>query len=277
MSTHSRRMKAEGERRKGTRGFTLIELLVVIAIIAILAAILFPVFAQAREAGRKTGCLSNQKNIGMAILLYAQDYEEGIVPWLVSPAEYPGQARKERVWTGRLQPYLKNGGGTSAEGVLRCPSFDEGRLRATAKEPGCVDPSNPTGLDPFFPATETYSHYGIALADPTVQGSGTQQDPYYQNAGSRIHPSQTITGSLVQIRRPAETAVVSDGITMNGAGVFVTGMGCDGGRAHGEGGNFTFFDGHSKWIKGNAERYLERRADGTYFKRYFTYSMEPGM
>ena len=58
------------------RGFTLIELLVVIAIIAILAAILFPVFAQAREKARQSACLSNQKQIGVALSLYIQDYDE---------------------------------------------------------------------------------------------------------------------------------------------------------------------------------------------------------
>ncbi|MCS6831601.1 MAG: DUF1559 domain-containing protein, partial [bacterium] len=63
------------------RAFTLIELLVVIAIIAILAAILFPVFSQAREAARKSSCLSNTKQFGTGILMYAQDYDEAIVPW----------------------------------------------------------------------------------------------------------------------------------------------------------------------------------------------------
>ena len=62
--------------RSPRRGFTLIELLVVIAIIAILAAILFPVFAQAREKARMTACLSNMKQIGTSLMMYVQDYDE---------------------------------------------------------------------------------------------------------------------------------------------------------------------------------------------------------
>ena len=68
--------RANPGTRASRRGFTLIELLVVIAIIAILAAILFPVFAQAREKARQTQCLSNMKQIGVGLMMYAQDYDE---------------------------------------------------------------------------------------------------------------------------------------------------------------------------------------------------------
>ena len=62
-------------------GFTLIELLVVIAIIAILAAILFPVFAQARDQARQTTCLSNMKQLGTGLMMYGQDYDENLPSW----------------------------------------------------------------------------------------------------------------------------------------------------------------------------------------------------
>ena len=91
--------------RMGSRAFTLIELLVVIAIIAILAAILFPVFAQAREKARQTTCLSNMRQIGLAFSLYEQDYDECVpligYPTAVPPAFYAN-------WHDLLEPYAKN-------------------------------------------------------------------------------------------------------------------------------------------------------------------------
>jgi len=93
------------------KGFTLIELLVVIAIIAILAAILFPVFARAREKARQTSCLSNEKQLGLAFMMYAQDYDETLVP--LANGGY-GVARHE--WYKIIEPYVKN------DQVFVCPS-----------------------------------------------------------------------------------------------------------------------------------------------------------
>ncbi len=93
--------------QSGRRGFTLIELLVVIAIIAILAAILFPVFAQAREAARKTSCLNNMKQMSTAIQMYTQDYDETYPQayWYANDNNASGGYMQ---WTGFLQSYIKN-------------------------------------------------------------------------------------------------------------------------------------------------------------------------
>lgn len=112
------------------RGFTLIELLVVIAIIAILAAILFPVFAQAREKARQTTCLSNEKQIGDAILMYNEDYDEVYVP----AAEWKKGPNAD--WTSLVQPYIKSGswaGWITDGGVFQCPSYPG--IQSTADGP----------------------------------------------------------------------------------------------------------------------------------------------
>ncbi len=98
--------------RRHTRGFTLIELLVVIAIIAILAAILFPVFARARENARKISCGSNLRQVSLGWLQYAQDYDERVIPWSSTGAS-SGYAF---VWQEIIQPYIKS------KQILRCPS-----------------------------------------------------------------------------------------------------------------------------------------------------------
>lgn len=106
-------------QRKGRiAGFTLIELLVVIAIIAILAAILFPVFAQAREAARKTTCQSDLKQFSNAFAMYRSDYD-GRFPmggWHASPAGTPDALGRSRDWHIAIYPYVKN------QAVYYCPS-----------------------------------------------------------------------------------------------------------------------------------------------------------
>lgn len=120
------------------KAFTLIELLVVIAIISVLAAILFPVFAQAREKARQTACLSNQKQIGTAAVLYAQDYDDGLPAWFETygqaffGAEVPnngtgnqGDGTAGGYWQAKLQTYVKNGdpAARNNSGVWQCPSL----------------------------------------------------------------------------------------------------------------------------------------------------------
>lgn len=120
------------------RGFTLIELLVVIAIIAILAAILFPVFAQAREAARKASCQSNLKQMGSAWIMYVQDYDE-MYP-TAAPADWDTCATmKDRGafggWIGNLLiPYSKN------SQIFECPS--NRRLSAVNRGASCTNANN---------------------------------------------------------------------------------------------------------------------------------------
>ena len=142
------------------RGFTLIELLVVIAIIAILAAILFPVFAQARDKARATACLSNMKQIGTALMMYSQDYDEtmpgndaanGFAAGYNRPLGWngpwtSGASATYRNWARDTQPYIKN------FGVYKCPSTSPrtsvgggngpyNECRAAGNQPGCYDTS----------------------------------------------------------------------------------------------------------------------------------------
>lgn len=107
--------------------FTLIELLVVIAIIAILAAILFPVFAQAKEAAKKTSCLSNEKQVSLSILMYQNDYDDyfpyGTMAWAFFYGEAQGSANYwwgDAQWAPVISPYVKSAG------VFGCPDDSDG-------------------------------------------------------------------------------------------------------------------------------------------------------
>jgi prepilin-type N-terminal cleavage/methylation domain-containing protein/prepilin-type processing-associated H-X9-DG protein len=126
MNTDSHACKKMRHRRRKS-GFTLIELLVVIAIIAILAAILFPVFARARENARRTSCSSNLKQMGTAMLMYAQDYDDRLMPFEIDgdvsdepPMDgvyWDNPANPDDVyWQQMLYPYTKN------NQMFDCPS-----------------------------------------------------------------------------------------------------------------------------------------------------------
>src|SRR5712671_3082141 len=118
-------------QRTRKSAFTLIELLVVIAIIAILAAILFPVFAQARERARMTACLSNMKQIGLGLMMYTQDYDE-TYPYIRFHGSDAIKGHNTYVWRNAIRPYLKS------IDVMACPSNPFSR--SIAGRPG---PNNP--------------------------------------------------------------------------------------------------------------------------------------
>lgn len=110
-------------------GFTLIELLVVIAIMAILAAILFPVFARARENARRSSCQSNMKQIGLGIIQYVQDYDERL------PLDHYDEGLLHYTWHSFIFPYVK-----SSE-IYSCPSHKEFSTYFTIKQTGMLMPS----------------------------------------------------------------------------------------------------------------------------------------
>ncbi len=197
------------------RAFTLIELLVVIAIIAILAAILFPVFARARESARRSACLSNCKQIATAVMIYTQDYDE-IMP-IVS---YGGQYRAatqcphgagytsrnvdglDRYLVPVLLPYTKN------EGIFKCPNAPADRMGA----PGiaqlwgqtywywCIrDTDSQNATRAFFPPNGIKSNVcGVSLAsfaapaDKVIMADGNPG--WHTRGGTQIGVPTTETG-----------------------------------------------------------------------------------
>jgi prepilin-type N-terminal cleavage/methylation domain-containing protein/prepilin-type processing-associated H-X9-DG protein len=174
--------KALGRKASVSSGFTLIELLVVIAIIAILAAILFPVFARARENARRTSCASNLKQLGLGIMQYTQDYDEKL------PNDWDGAHSYKQ----HIQPYLK-----SAQ-IWVCPSNPQNAIVGNPADPSANLPeirrsyaSNPRLIMPGWAGTapslsfvqnvsqkiiitEALVDWGIMYTDWTLQKQPTK-------------------------------------------------------------------------------------------------------
>jgi prepilin-type N-terminal cleavage/methylation domain-containing protein/prepilin-type processing-associated H-X9-DG protein len=214
-------------------GFTLIELLVVIAIIAILAAILFPVFAQAREKARAISCLSNTKQAGLALAMYVQDYDE-TTPKLGHGTEW---------WT-QIYPYVKNGQ------VFLCPDRTDG-----GPETQCVGGTDANG-----------NCTGQLISQPHLVGYGYNWGPIQRRGGGLLGPQQLdpafsdgtkyIPGiSLAAMVAPASLVAFGDTYDTPRETIAFTFMLCtftgqtDSALRHGGGHfNFAFADGHSKSI-----------------------------
>jgi len=197
----------------GRRGFTLIELLVVIAIIAILAAILFPVFARAREKARQSSCLSNEKQIAIAILMYAQDYDE-MLPKYRQDSASPGC---QYLWAMVIQPYVKN----TQLGV--CPSAPAGALG-----------------------------YGCNLSHtmPCRSGAGFPLAKVPRPAQAALVADAAATGNCNTPRTGVESdgfAVIYCPICGPGCQYFSVGSAIS--KRHNEGANGAFADGHAKWFR----------------------------
>lgn len=216
----------------GTRGtraaFTLIELLVVIAIIAILAAILFPVFAQAREKARQTSCMSNLKQIGLALHMYVQDYDETMpMGWstYVRPSDGLTVARD---WTVDLIPYIRMGDTSLAQQVNAALASTRPDL-FSAKVPFYQCPSKAPSRD-----TRGFRR-GYAYNNWLAQGAGATK-----SLASIVAPADC--ASFVETWGEADRSIP---FAAPGDTRFYPEA------RHADGLNITFSDGHTKWFKGS--------------------------
>ena len=204
-------IKSQGSRR----GFTLIELLVVIAIIAILAAILFPVFAKARESARQASCSSNVKQLTTAWTMYAQDYDETTWPY----SSNGGSTGYAFPWDLMAQPYIKN------TGVMRCPSLNAAQGYAENFILGGA---------------------GRALAQIPLPA----QVPVFADANG----TNTVGQSLAFIIPTGSSGARHDGRQLANTANLAAGWGgADAGRInawrHNDGAVYGFCDGHVKWMR----------------------------
>lgn len=209
-------------------GFTLIELLVVIAIIAILAAILFPVFAKAREKARASSCLSNTKQLGLGVMAYTQDYDE------VLPMRYYNNGVGVQWWNA-IYPYVKN------TQLFYCPStknYSYGWAQTYLDR-------QPLGM--IISPAETVM---ICEAGMVFNSSGGKGYDWHINAPSTFGAPPSV---------PADEI---NGIPVAGDANYTARPL----PIHNDGCNICFIDGHSKWMKTTQFFYGQSPTD-KYFDR----------
>ena len=255
-------LSSQSKRTEKRFGFTLIELLVVIAIIAILAAILFPVFAQAREKARQTACLSDQKQIGLGIMMYAQDYDE----------TYPLSFAYGDFNTGlpqQVASYVQKVGNFTADnvaGVWLCPSDSiTPTFNGTALGSGYVHqsyapvictpahrPSAPGGVNDVTAMWDdvpqqvgnTYVYLGKGMAD-IKDATGTIM------LAENSHPECRLGSNFLGIKRPYMT-VAGNYYAQNQLDNGGTKWMPNNGGFHSGGWNYVYADGHVKFSKPEA-------------------------
>jgi len=226
-STHSR------------TAFTLIELLVVIAIIAILAAILFPVFAQAREKARAISCLSNGRQIGLALMMYVQDYDETYPqehPTDSNPAVDDNQAQLESIDYGspfdKILPYVASTN-TSKTQLYICRDdpypHGQGLLDSNGNCPGSPASPPPGPLTSYL--LNAYFLFGATLSSLPVPAESIYVSERKDNfCDVHYHPW------LGEVEIPTGPADTTDPIAI----AFTR---------HSGGANYIYADGHSKWMR----------------------------
>lgn len=226
--------------RSRSHAFTLIELLVVIAIIAILAAILFPVFAQAREKARQTSCLSNARQIGLGGAMYTQDYDEIIVPtWLV----YSYDPFDEPLWPRLIQPYLKN------TQILSCPSNAQ-NTRYTPQPPGWED-LDALGLWGIFGAygrNACVANHDAALAG-VVEPANSVLFSETLTKAAKFPTRPNLGWYLAFWHDPTPEGDTLCPYEQSEANRWYGENGAPPADWHNGGANVAFFDGHAKWYK----------------------------
>lgn len=245
------------------KGFTLIELLVVIAIIAILAAILFPVFAQAREKARAISCISNLKQDGLAIRMYQQDYDETVVPGY----QYQDKDGCEIRWYFDLvDPYVKNAQ------IWKCPDR-AARLEGAGcwyTDTGTGRDSLPVGSGPNKRSVDWSYAFNNSWECCALSASDNPVGPFTGDTLGRYYPYP----SEASFDKPADYISLFDGCTLQmwaaaypqphtgmvhgfdflddtGRNSATWGSNCRGSvrRDHTGGANFLFLDGHAKSLR----------------------------